>query len=340
MKLLLVTQIVDKDDPILGFMHRWIEEFAKHVDTIEVICLKEGKHQLPSNVRVHSIGKEQGGGNALLYSIRFIYLVWILRKEYEKVLVHMNPEYVVLAGWLWKLWHKPIRLWYNHPHAGLRLAIASAFSDVVFHTSAYAAPAHSRKAMCMPAGIDLDVFKPQAVTRNRHLMYMQGRIMPSKRVAVALQAIRILRKNIPDATLMLVGPEDFVYGASLRKEYADLLESGAVTFKGSVPNHQTPLLYSGAGVSINLAASGHFDKSVLESMACGTPVVISSKAFADLVSEEWIVAENDPKALADAVERMMGISDAEFEMLQKNETEVVKKTQSLLALSEELARAL
>ncbi|MBP6946043.1 MAG: glycosyltransferase family 4 protein [Candidatus Pacebacteria bacterium] len=340
MKLLLVTQIVDKDDPILGFFHRWIEEFAKHVESIEVICLKEGKHELPSNVRVHSIGKEQGGGNAVLYSIRFLYLVWMLRKEYEKVLVHMNPEYVVLAGCFWKLWHKPIRLWYNHPHAGVRLAIASVFSDIIFHTSAYAAPAHLRKAKCMPAGIDVDVFKPQAVTRNRHLMYMQGRIMPSKRVAIALQALRILRKNIPDVTLMLVGPEDPVYGASLRKEYADLVESGAVLFKGSVPNHETPLLYSGAGVSINLATSGHFDKSVLESMACGTPVVISSKAFANLVPEEWIVSENDPQALADGVGRMMGISDAEFEALQQKGIEVVQKAQSLKALSEMLIKAL
>ena len=59
MKLLIVTQIVDKNDPILGFFHRWIEEFAKHVEHIEVICLKEGKHKLPSNVHIHSIGKEQ-----------------------------------------------------------------------------------------------------------------------------------------------------------------------------------------------------------------------------------------------------------------------------------------
>lgn len=340
MKLLIVTQIVDRDDAILGFFHRWIEEFAKHVESIEVVCLKEGEHELPSNVRVHSIGKEQGGGNAFLYSIRFMYLVWMLRKEYDKVLVHMNPEYVVLAGCFWKFWHKPIRLWYNHPHAGLRLAIASAFSDVVFHTSAYAAPARLQKAKCMPAGIDVDVFKPQATVRNRHLMYMQGRIMPSKRVEIALQALRILRSNIPDAKLMLVGPEDSVYGANLRKEYADLIESGAVVFKGSVPNHETPLLYSGAGVSINLATSGHFDKSVLESMACGTPVVISSKAFANLVPEEWIVSENDPQALADGVERMMSISGAEYEALQKSGVEVVQKTQSLGALSEMLIKAL
>lgn len=42
MRLLILTQAVDLDDPVLGFFHRWIVEFAKRFDTIEVICLKAG----------------------------------------------------------------------------------------------------------------------------------------------------------------------------------------------------------------------------------------------------------------------------------------------------------
>lgn len=340
MKLLIVTQVVDRDDPILGFFHRWIEECAKHFEKIEIICLKEGKHSLPSNVRVHSIGKEQGGGNALLYSIRFVYLAWKLRREYTHVFVHMNPEYVMLAGLFWKLWHKRIALWYNHPHAGIRLTIAGYFSDVVFFTSPYAASARFSKAVRMPAGIDVDVFKPQEVVRNRHLLYIQGRIMPSKRVESAFEALRFVRERIPDATLMLVGPEDSSYGNTLRTTYADLLEKGAVVFKGPVANRDTPRLFSGAGVSINLARSGHFDKSVLESMACETPVVISSKAFADLISPEWVVPEENPRALADALIHILQMSNDEFTALQKIGAETVKEKHSLRTLASTLMKAL
>ena len=59
MKLLLVTQKVDEDDEVLGFMHRWIEEFAKHCEKVIVVCLREGSHSLPDNVEVHSLGKER-----------------------------------------------------------------------------------------------------------------------------------------------------------------------------------------------------------------------------------------------------------------------------------------
>jgi len=70
MKLLICTQMIDKNDPILGFFHRWVEEFAKHFEHIHVICLKEGQHTLPQNVTVHSLGKE-GGESRIKYVIRF-----------------------------------------------------------------------------------------------------------------------------------------------------------------------------------------------------------------------------------------------------------------------------
>ena len=45
MKLLVVTQAMDEQDPVLGFFVRWVEELAKRAERIEVICLKEGKHE-------------------------------------------------------------------------------------------------------------------------------------------------------------------------------------------------------------------------------------------------------------------------------------------------------
>jgi len=58
MKLLITTQTIDKNDPILGFFHGWVKEFSKHFEEINVICLKEGEHNLPENVHVYSLGKE------------------------------------------------------------------------------------------------------------------------------------------------------------------------------------------------------------------------------------------------------------------------------------------
>jgi len=103
MKLLICTQVVDKNDPVLGFFVRWIEEFQKHCE-VEVISLKD-----------------LGRGGRLLRTWR------LLRRastgRYDAVFVHMNPEYLVAAGWLWKLRGKKTGLWYTHKSVDLKLRV-------------------------------------------------------------------------------------------------------------------------------------------------------------------------------------------------------------------------
>src|SRR5580704_11376753 len=97
MRLLICTQAVDLDDPVLGFFHRWIAELSKRCERVHVICLKEGRHELPANVFVHSLGKE-GGRSRVKYLLNFYRYIRELRGEYDAVFVHMNSEYVVLGG--------------------------------------------------------------------------------------------------------------------------------------------------------------------------------------------------------------------------------------------------
>jgi len=97
MKLLILTQKVDKNDDILGFFHRWLKEFAGRVEKLTVICLQKGEYDLPENVKVLSLGKERGVSK-LGYVLNLYKYIWVLRAQYGHVFVHMNQEYVLLAG--------------------------------------------------------------------------------------------------------------------------------------------------------------------------------------------------------------------------------------------------
>lgn len=334
MRLLIITQVVDHTDPVLGFFVRWLEEFAKHFDTIEVICLRSGESNLPGNVRVYSLGKESEVSK-ISYLIRFYTYLWRLRGRYDTVFVHMNPEYVLLGGVLWRLFRIPITLWYNHPHRGIRFTLSAILANRLLHTSVYSASADFSKARRMPAGIDTDMFKPKEGKYSRQNLYMQGRIMPSKRVRIAIEALKLVRESIP-ATLTLVGPEDPIYGGQLRKEFADSITEGSLIFAGPKQHTETPELFAHARVSINLAGDGHFDKSVLESMACETPVVLSSQAFEGLVPDEWVVKENNSRALADALIRLLQLQDMDYTALGAQERLAVIRTQSLSLLAEKI----
>ena len=197
MKLLIITQALDTNHPILGFFHRWVEEFAKHCEYIHVIALQTGKYDVPKNVTVHSLGKEKATqGDTMIYhsvwkigyAMKFFTLAWKLRHEYNAVFVHMNPEYVVFAGWWWRATGKKIGLWYTHKSVDLKLRIAEFFANVVFTASEESFRLASKKVQVMGHGIDTDFFKPNSATvREAHLLSV-GRLMPSKRHDLAIRA--------------------------------------------------------------------------------------------------------------------------------------------------------
>lgn len=281
MKLLIVCQSIDANDPVLGFFVRWVEECAQSFERIEVIALSRGETALPQNVSVHSLGKERGLGR-LVYIARFYYYLFVLHRSYDAVFVHMNPEYVVLAGWWWALTGRPVGLWYNHTVASFWLTVAQPFTRWVFHTSPLAPTARYENAVRMPAGIDTTIFRPQSnVLRVPKSLYFQGRVAASKRVHVILEAFKTLYEHGDATHLTIVGPEVSSYARELRNAHAELIRLGAVEFRGPVPNRETPQLFAAHEVSVNLTDSGNYDKTVLESLACGTPVLVSSEAFGD-----------------------------------------------------------
>lgn len=326
-RLLVVAQAVDRNDPVLGFFHRWLEEFATRFETIEVICLREGVHMLPPNVRVHSLGKERGA-NRFTYLLRFFGLLCTLR-GYDAVFVHMNAEYVLLAGWFWRLMGKRIGLWYNHEIGSLALRLAAPFANVIFHTSPYAYTARYATAKRMPTGIDTDTFAPQPIARIPGSVYFQGRIAPAKNVHLLLDAFaRLAREG--KKRLTLVGPEDAGYTAPLKEKYQALIEQGAIVFLGPKRHDETPALYAAHEVSVNLTARGNYDKSVFESLACGTPVIAASEAFAGIPGV-FVLPEPTETALAQALADPRPEGDGRAYVCER---------ESLTVLGETLARAM
>ena len=314
MKLLICTQAVDKNHPILGFFHRWIEEFAKHCEEVHVICLVKGEYSLPSNVHVYSLGKEEGE-NRLKYLYRFYTHIWRLRNSYDNVFVHMNQIYAVLGTVLWKLLGKKVGLWYMHKSVTLSLKIAEQLVDHIFSGSEESFRIPSKKLIITGHGIDTEHFVPQNVEKDLDLISV-GRISHSKNV---LELVEIFAEvyATQNVTLTLIGEAmtqaDQIYKEDLKRKIDELGISRAVNFVGAVTQADLPNYLNRAKIFVHTAQNGSLDKSILEALSVGIPIVTISEGAASLPLGDWWVTGK-----ADFVARVQ-------QVLQSNSSEQIQK---------------
>lgn len=310
MKLLIVTQTVDSADTTLGFFVRWIEELSKEMETVEVICLKGGTYYLPANIRVHSLGKENGRPPLfprLLYGVRFFSVVWRLRKDYDTVFVHMNQEYILIAGWLWKLLGKKLYLWRNHFSGSWLTSVAVIFCTKVFCTSRASYTAKYRKAIIMPVGVDTKYFhKRNYAERIPRSILSLGRIAETKRINLLIEALGVLIARGVNFSADIYGnalPKDEAYAKQLQTRTKELNLSQCVKFHSGISNKDTPSVYSTHEVFVNLSPSGMFDKTLFEALACGAKVLSTSADFLEIAGRNSYTTAN-AKDIAQGIETL------------------------------------
>ncbi|MEN9405461.1 MAG: hypothetical protein RLY47_420 [Candidatus Parcubacteria bacterium] len=275
MKLLVLTQKVDETDDNLGFFHQWITEFAAQSSAVVVICLYEGKHHLPPNVRVISLGKE-GGVSRFKYLWRFYSQIWRERNNYDAVFVHMNQIYVILGRLIWWLIGVPVGLWYAHGSTPISLRIATGLSDILFTATAGSFRIPSRKVHVIGHGIDTERFAYVERVPNPPIKLITvGRISPIKDYETIIEAVRLLREKGVPCHLEIVGSIDGVD----QREYLSRLQeqidrSGCkeeVRFLGAVSQLNLVPVLSRADLFVQASRTGSLDKAPLEAMATGIP---------------------------------------------------------------------
>ena len=283
MRILVITQIIDKHDPGLGFFHRWLEVFANECESVQALCLKEGTHALPSNVTVTSLGKEKGHSR-LKYLWRFYRTIFVLRHEYDAVFVHMNPEYVVLGGIVWRLMGKTVGMWYAHRTVNLKLRVAAILMHQGFTGSKESFRIPSKKILVTGQGVDTSIFIPrERIHDNTLSLLVVGRLSPIKNLELAIETLSEVRKTT-HAVLRIVGaigkPEDAAYEQKIKTMITENgLDDVALMVGGKDPDGVLDELQN-ADVFLHTSNTNSADKTIVEAMAVGCYVVSSSPVYA------------------------------------------------------------
>lgn len=338
MRLLIVTQKIDRSDGVLGFMHRWVEVLAVRFEKVTVICLYKGVYDFPKNVSVFSLGKEHSASH-IKYILNFYKYIWKVRKEYDTVFVHMNREYVILGGLLWRLWHKKIIFWYNHRQGNILSRLAGFLSDRILYTSEYSFFAGGKKTLAMPVGVDMTCFKFSPLDDGKISILCFGRIAPVKNIDVFIDALLRLHNNNDKVSARIIGdclPKDKWYYEKIQISAKPLLDSGLMSFQAGVSNEKAPKVFSESLALVNATASGSFDKTIIEGMATGRLVISCNQSFSDLIPEPLrdflIFSEGDPQDLALKISTIISLPLKDKDRIARKLREIVEREHSLSVL--------
>lgn len=338
MKLLILTQKVDINDSVLGFFHRWLEEFTKHCEKVLVICLEKGEFSLPANVKVLSLGKEEGK-NRLKYICRFYKYIWQERKKYDVIFVHMNPEYILLGGCFWKLLGKKIGLWYAHGHVNWILRVAEKIVDMIFTSTKSGCRLDSSKIKVVGQGIDVDFFKPAESSRPVEKFFKIvsiGRLSPAKDYPTLIKAAKVLSGRGRFIKVDIIGatalPSEGGYLNFLKNMVEENGLGGVVIFLGEVANAKIPPYLQASDLFVNMSHTGSLDKAIVEAMAVGLPVLTCNEALEEVLGDYvniLMYPKGDFWQLAEKIDFIINLSPDRRRVLSSDLREIVVKNHSV-----------
>ncbi len=328
LRILVITQIIDRKDSTLGFFTRWTEEIANRVGSIKVICLKKGSYELPSNVEVASLGKEDGHGNRFLYILRFYRLLFQRRGTYDVVFVHMNQEYILLAGWYWWLIRKPVMLWRNHYAGSWKTWLAIQWCTKVFCTSRYSYTAKFKKTKIMPVGVDIEsIHIEKEIAKIPKSILFLGRFDVSKRPMLLVEALGVLaKKGIIFTATFVGGPSESssTYPQQVQNRAKELGIADQCSFVGAIANTETYTYYRSHEIYVNCADDGMLDKTIFKAAASGCLVLSSSEDMAASIDTRCIFKNNDVQDLNEKLAEVLSISSIEKQKIEMQYAKLVE----------------
>lgn len=342
MKLLFLTQVVDANDAVLGFVPRWIEGLARECERVRAIALEAGDLSgLPANADVRVVGRR---GRVL----RWLRYRSLLREAFadgfDVVLAHMVPRYALLADGPARRAGAKRFLWYTHAAVDARLLRAIDRVEKVFTASPESLRVDTDKRVVTGHGIDLRHFEHREEGPAQAARVLSvGRLTPSKDPLTVLEAVARLRARGRDVVLDLVGGsmtvQDETYAAEVERRIDALSLRPHVTRAGSVPYRAIPAWYRRASVVVNASSTGSLDKVVLEAWASRRPVVSCNDAIPPLVRElgaeraaRSTFPRGDAAALADRVEQWLDAPRAELDATGEELRAIVARDHEVDAL--------
>jgi D-inositol-3-phosphate glycosyltransferase len=196
----------------------------------------------------------------------------------------------------------------------------------------------------IPCGVNLDLFRPigretarcYLGLKEERIILFVGRIIPLKGIDNLLKAMTYLERKEGIKLVVIGGDEHCQTEVERLKDLSRSLKiQESVIFLGLVKQEILPFFYSAANLCVVPSYYESFGLVVLESLACGTPVVATRVGGAESVIRHgetgYVVRNNDSCHLADKIALLLSMSNGDTEFVGTVRASVVNYSWSNIA---------
>lgn len=311
MKLLLVNFAMDRRSPVLAWQQRVAHRLAQQCEQVTVLTGHAGEFESAPNLEVHAVPKFFARWPGRVLGAKKLMNVpvgrWCRRRRFDACFMHMTYEWSYLLEPTLRRWNLPVLLWYAHGTVTPALHRALAAVDRVVTSTPEGFRIPSPKVRVIGQAIDTDLFQLRAKAADRNVILYVGRISPRKRIDLLIDVMAVLRKQPRSAgfVLRLVGPVlnagDETYLAEMKAKAAALGLASSVEFRGPLGQWELPAAHEGVFTHLNVSETGSMDKTVMESLAMGCPVLTCNEAIVPVLREAFprlVLEDRSAEAIA------------------------------------------
>lgn len=334
-KAVFICQSIDVNRPVNTTAIEWARRLYNHpdIEDVTIITLKAGNHYLPKSIEIFSIKSD----NFVKTLIRFYQAVLhcTRTKKADFFFIYQGGYYPILLQPFKFIFRKPIYQWKAHRYIDMQMRFMARFCDTLIFTSTQNAfPMRLDKIRVIGQSVDTEKFVIQSKEKTGDLVVI-CRITRSKNIHRIIHILYLCNKNFGvHYRLDLYGAcKDVTY----KKEIEMLIQqqglSDFVTFHGEILHRDVPDVLNHYRLYINFTHITALDRSVVEAMACGLPVISTNPCVADILPDHLktvlIAPYGNDKAISEKIHSLLTMNMETIQEMRHSLRELVVRHHNL-----------
>lgn len=293
LRILLINFTLDEASPVLAWQAAVATGLARRVEAVHVFTewlgTFDAQNALTFDAMPHrplGIPRRLGSTWLMLASL----LKRIAAFKPDVCFIHMTHRWGYRIAPYLRARGIPVLLWYAHGSTTFGLRLATLGVSRIVTSTPEGFRIDTPKKRVIGQAIDTQMFTIPPDRAPAREIVTVGRVSRRKRTLLLIEAMAQLvrRPGFAEARLIIVGPEltadDKAYRGEIEARIAGLGIGDNVRLAGPMQQADTAALYRTAALHVNVSETGSMDKTVMEALSCGCPVLTSNEAFFDVLA--------------------------------------------------------